>query len=135
MLKNNNYLWLLKLLGALLVLAGLLFSFMPDIIFGAPQDVLDTYQGIERRVRWGLLIGVGLLLLMYEQKNSWPLTLATAALWITTGFLIARFIGLFVEGMDNQKQWFWVAFEVLIIVAAGFYIFRVKNLKKQSATE
>lgn len=55
----------LKILGIFLFIAGFLLTLKPDLLGKFPVSI-DSYQMIEKRVRWGLLVGLGLFLTFYN---------------------------------------------------------------------
>jgi hypothetical protein len=107
--------------GAVLVVAGLVLVFVPTLVQD-PGPAADTFEAIERRVRWGALVGIGALLIARTQLRPWGITIASFVLWIDLGYLVARCIGLALEGTDSDRQWMWLGIEVVIAVAAGAYL-------------
>lgn len=62
----------LKIIGAVLLIAGCVLIYNPNIISKIPLSE-NPYQIIEMRVKWGFLIGLGLLFLFFNQWNDWKL--------------------------------------------------------------
>ena len=115
----------LQILGGLLVLAGLVLACAPTLVHD-PGPAADTFAAIERRIPWGALGGLGALLIARTQLKPWKITIAAFVVWVTTGILVARGIGLALDGADSAKQWMWFGVEVVVIAAAAVYIKRAK---------
>jgi hypothetical protein len=60
-------------------------------------------------------------------RLTWSVTIATVVFWVVTGFLIARVIGLFLDGMDSGQQWMWVAVEAAVAAVPGIYLWRKRK--------
>jgi hypothetical protein len=113
----------LQWIGALACLGGLVLVLAPTLV-SDPGPAADTFEAIERRVRWGALAGLGALLLVHTRLRPWPTTVAMAVLMVTAGFLVARIIGLVLDGMDSGRQWMWTGIEVAIVLVAWAFIAR-----------
>ena len=111
----------LRLLGGLLVVAGLVLVCAPTLV-SDPGPAADTFAAIERRIPYGGIAGLGALFIARTQLRPWTVTVASVVLWVTTGLLVARCIGLVLDGADDQRQWLWVAVEAAIALAAGLYV-------------
>jgi len=109
---------ILKIAGFIIVILGLLLTYNPELVSSKaiPEDV---FQASERRVLWGLLLGVGLLLLFHHQLQPWLLTLAATGFALTFGALVARFVGIAMDG-SVIKQWYWVGAELVILAVFAF---------------
>lgn len=116
----------LKAFGLLLALAGLLLAALPTLL-NDPGPAASSFEAIERRIWWGGLFGVGLLLLTHTQLKPWLFTLSAATFWIIGGMLVARTIGLVLDGADSGKQWFWFVVELVIVVVAAVGMIRTKT--------
>ncbi len=112
-----------RILGGLLVLVGLVFMIEPTLVHD-PGPAIDTFAAIERSILWGGLMGVVGLLIARTQLKPWAITFASLVFWLTTGFLLARGVGLVLDGADSQKQWMWVGVEVVVIIGAAAYLWR-----------
>jgi len=110
-------------LGALMVVGGLVLVFVP-VLVSDPGPAKDLFATIERRVRWGGLIGVGAFLVARSGLGPWRTTLLSFVFWIAGGYLLARFVGLALDGVGSGRQWMWVGVEVAIMVVAGFFLWR-----------
>lgn len=113
----------LRIVGAALVLAGLVLAFAPTLLYD-PGPAVDTFAQIERRIPWGGLAGLGALLIARTQLRPWTVTLAHVVLWLMVGFLVARLAGLALDGAEPPRQWMWVAVEAVLGLAAGAYLWR-----------
>lgn len=111
----------LRILGGLLAVVGLVLACAPTLV-SDPGPAADTFAAIERRIPYGGLAGLGALLVARTQLRPWTITVASVVLWLTTGLLVARCIGLALDGADDQRQWMWVAVEAVIVLAAGLYM-------------
>ena len=49
------------------------------------------------------------------------ITFMSVVFWVTVGLLVARGIGLVLDGTD-PRQWQWVAVEGVVAAAAGTYL-------------
>ena len=113
----------LRMIGVLVTFAGLVFAIAPTLLHD-PGPAADTFAAIERRVWLGALAGVGALLVTRTQLQPWRVTLVYIVMWLCAGFLVARLIGLALDGADSLMQWVWVAVEIAIAVVGAVYIWR-----------
>ena len=104
---------ILRCFGILIILIGIVLVVNPELISNKPIPD-DTFQAIERRIWWGLLIGFGSLLLFHHQLQPWMTTIAAASASLMFGLLIARLIGIMLDGLV-AKQWLNVAIEVILL--------------------
>lgn len=104
---------ILRCFGILIILIGIVLVVNPELISNKPIPD-DTFQAIERRIWWGLLIGFGSLLLFHHQLQPWMTTIAAASASLMFGLLIARLIGIMLDG-SVAKQWLNVAIEVILL--------------------
>ena len=111
----------LRIVGGLIALAGLALAFVPTLVHD-PGPAVDTYAAIERRVWWGAMSGLGALLVVRTQLKPWKITIAHFVGWIVGGFLVARAIGLVLDGYDSGMQWVWTVVEIVIVAAAAIYV-------------
>lgn len=117
----------LRMLGGALALAGLVLAFAPTLV-SDPGPAADSFAAIERRIPWGLLLGVGAFLVARTQLKPWSHTLASFVFWVVIGILVARGIGLALDGADSGMQWVWVLVEVIVIAGAGAFLARKRNV-------
>jgi hypothetical protein len=85
----------------------------------------DTFEAIERRIWWGLLIGLGLLLIFNQQWSPWLPTLLITAVALLVGLLVARFMGIVLDG-SVPKQWLLVLVEVAIAAPLLWWYLRIR---------
>ena len=112
------------LVGAVLSVLGVAAAVFPDG-FGplvAPPSA-DVYEAVERRIRGGMVLGVGLCFFAIPALRPWSVSLPTALVYVVAGALAARFYGLLVDGAV-PKQWLWVAVEAVILAAAAVWLWR-----------
>lgn len=109
----------LQIAGFLLLVTGVVLTYNPELVSSKPVPE-DTFQAVERRVRWGLLIGFGMLLMFHHQIKPYWLTVAALGMTLTLGALIARVMGLALDG-SVPRQWMWVVVELAMVVGFGFW--------------
>lgn len=115
---------LAKITGSLLILIGIVLVSNPELISNKPIPD-DTFRAVERRVWWGLFISAGVLLLFHHQLQPWLFTFVAASTAITFGLLVARLIGIALDG-SVPKQWLWVVVEGVILVALIWWYTKVR---------
>lgn len=114
----------LKVLGGMLILAGLVLASNPELVShkAIPSDV---FQAVERRIWWGLLIGLGCIPLFHHQWQPWGATVAGTLASLLFGLLIARFIGIALDG-SVAKQWLNVGIEIVIMAPLVWWYLKVR---------
>lgn len=112
----------LQVLGVLLILGGVVLTFMPTLVFD-PGPAKDLFATIERRIPWGGIAGLGLLFVLHTQWKPWVRSLAAFVCWATTGALFARLVGLVLDG-SHSRQWMWVAAEAAVLAFSGFFVWK-----------
>lgn len=115
----------LKILGVTLAIIGVALVSNPELVSSRPVPD-DTFEAIERRVWWGVLIGLGVLLILHHQMRPWLLTLAATGAALTFGLLAARLIGIALDG-SVPKQWLWVAVEAAILAGLVFWYGKLRT--------
>jgi len=115
----------IKLIGITLVVAGATLAWNPELVSNKPVPS-DTFEATERRIWWGLLIGFGALLLFHHQLVPWQPTIAATLSALLFGLLIARLIGIILDGYA-VKQWVNVGIEVVILVPLLWWYLRVRS--------
>lgn len=113
----------LQIIGLIVLISGFVLTYNPELVSNKPVPE-DTFRAIERRVWWGLLIGFGSMLIFHQQVKPYLLTMAVLCITLTSGVLISRLMGIFLDG-SVPRQWMWVAVEVVMIIA--FAIWYVKQ--------
>ena len=110
--------------GALIAIVTLVFVFAPTLVHD-PGPAPDLFEAIERRVRWGLGMSFGSLLIVHPWRRPWSVIVAWVLFCFSGGYLIARIIGMAIEGLGSGKQWVYTIVEVVIcLIAAGWIRYR-----------
>lgn len=115
-----------RILGIGLALFGVVAAIFPShfgVLTGGQLPPADVFAAIERRIRGGMLLGVGLAFLAVTDLRPWSTSIPVALVCFLTGALAARIFGLFVDGTD-PKQWLWVAGEALLVALAALWLWR-----------
>ena len=127
MIKNNIA---LTIVGVALIIFGVTLVSNPELVSNKPIPD-DTFEAIERRIWWGLFIGLGTLLLFHHQLRPWLQTVAATCASLVFGLLIARFIGIVLDG-SVAKQWVYVGVEVVILLPLIWWYMKVRRQAHQS---
>jgi len=90
---------------------------------GGAEPPVEIFEAIERRVRGGMILGVGLVFIGVTGLRPWSTSIPMVVLYFVTGALAARFVGLLIHG-SVTKQWLWVALEAFVIALAGLWLWR-----------
>lgn len=90
---------------------------------GGPEPAADAFEAVERRVRGGMVLGIGLILIARTELRPWSITIASALFYFMLGALLARILGLIIEGID-PRQWSLVAIETAVMTAAAVWLWR-----------
>ena len=114
-----------RVIGVGLIIVGITLALNPELISRQPIPE-DTFEATERRIWWGLIIGLGTLLLFHHQLQPWMPTVAAASSAILFGLLVARLIGIMLDG-SVLKQWINVAIEVVILLPLIWWYMRVRS--------
>ena len=109
---------LLKISGVILLSAGLILAIKPDL-FSKFSTSVDAYQMIEKRVKWGILIGLGGFMIFNNTWTSWGSLAAGLLVSLTLGIIIARLTGLVSDGFFI-KQLYWLLIEMIALIIFGF---------------
>lgn len=80
-------------------------------------------EAIERRVRGGMVLGVGLVFIATSAFRPWSTSIPSAIFYFTVGALAARILGLLVDG-TVPKPWLWVAVEAAVMAFAALWLWR-----------
>ncbi len=116
---------ILRLIGVALIVVGVVLVSNPELVSNKPIPT-DTFEAVERRIWWGLLIGAGVLLLFHHQLRPWLVTLAATLSAAVFGLLVARFIGIMLDG-SVPKQWLWVGVEIAILLPLVFWYLHIRK--------
>ena len=114
-----------RLVGAALIILGIVLASNPEYVSNKPVPV-DTVDAIERRIWWGLFIGVGILLQFHHQLLPWQPTVSATVASLLVGLLIARLIGIALDG-SVAKQWFYVGIELVLLVPFIWWYIKVRT--------
>ena len=116
----------LKISGAVLFIAGFILAFKPDL-FGKFSTPVDPYQMIEKRVKWGILIGLGGFMIFHNNNwTSWGLITTALLAALTIGIIIARLTGFLLNGFFT-KQLYWLLMELVVLLIFGFLYWKQKH--------
>ena len=116
----------LRILGIVLAGVGVVAAAFPGWfgpLTGGPEPPVDVYHAIERRIRGGMVLGVGLSFLAVTALRPWSTSIPSAIFYFMTGALAARLLGLLVDG-TVAKQWLWVAVEAVVMALAALWLWR-----------
>jgi len=115
-----------RILGFVLAAVGVAASVFPGW-FGPltrfPNPPVDIFEVIESRVRGGMVLGVGLTFIAVTALRPWSTSIPSAIFYFMTGALVARLLGLVVDGAV-PKQWLLVAVEAGVMTAAALWLWR-----------
>ncbi len=115
-----------RIFGAVLVLVGTVAAAFPDWfgpLTGGPEPPADVFEAIERRVRGGMVLGVGLAFIAVTALRPWSTSIPSAIFYFMTGALAARLLGMIVDG-TVPKQWLLVAVEAVVMALAAVWLWR-----------
>ena len=112
-----------RVLGIALAVLGVVFPSWFAPLTGGPSPPVDVVEAVERRVRGGMLLGVGLCFIALTALRPWSTSIPTAIFYIMTGALAARLLGLLVDGAV-AKQWLFVAVEAVVMAVAAVWLWR-----------
>ena len=90
---------------------------------GGPEPPVDVFEAVERRVRGGMVLGVGLVFIAVTALRPWSTSIPSAIFYFMVGALAARILGLLVDG-TVPKQWLWVAVEAAVMTVAALWLWR-----------
>ena len=114
------------LLGIVLAGVGSVAAIFPGWFgpfTGGPEPPVDVYHAIERRIRGGMVLGVGLTFFAVTTLRPWSTSIPSIIFYFMTGALAARLLGLLVDG-SVAKQWLWVAVEAVAMALAAVWLWR-----------
>ena len=114
-----------RILGCALITAGVVFASNPEHVINNPIPS-DTFEPIESRIWWGLLIGLGLVPLVHHQLRPWVPTSAATLSSLVFGVLVARLIGIILDG-SLAKQWLYLGVEGAILVPLVWWYLKVRT--------
>lgn len=121
--KTHSFIYLIeheftvKIAGIIFLGAGFILTIKPGF-FGKFLTSPDAYQIIEKRARWGMLIGLGGFMLFYTNWTSWGPIITALLASLTAGIIIARLTGLVLDGFFT-KQLYWLLTELAALLSLG----------------
>ena len=115
---------LFKIIGIILLIAGFVLTIKPNLITTIPESI-TSYQMIEKRVMWGILIGLGIFGIFHHQIDSWKPGVFALLSAVTLGIIIARIVGLLMDGFFIQQLW-WLLIEAAALLVFGFFYWKLK---------
>ena len=116
----------LSIFGIVFAGVGVVAAVFPDWfgpLTGGPEPPVDVFAAIERRVRGGMVLGVGLAFIAVTALRPWSTSIPTAIFYFMAGALAARLLGLLVDG-TVPKQWLLVAVEAVVMALAAIWLWR-----------
>ena len=116
----------LRILGIVLAVAGVVAAVFPgwfSPLTGSSDPTVDIFEAVERRVRGGMVLGVGLVLIAVTALRPWSTSIPSAIFYFMAGALAARLLGLIIDG-TVPKQWLLVAIEAVVMALAAFWLWR-----------
>lgn len=114
-----------RVVGLAVLAVGLLLAYDPELVTGEAIPEA-TFEAVERRIVWGVPIGIGILLLFHFQLTPWLRTVAAVGCALTLGLLIARLLGIAIDG-SVARQWYWVGVEFVMVVALALWYARLSR--------
>ena len=115
-----------RILGIVLAIVGVVASAFPSWfgpLTGGPEAPADVYEAIERRVRGGMVLGLGLMFIGIPSLRPWSASIPLVILYFMTGALAARLLGLIVDGAV-PKQWLLVAIETGAMTLVALWLWQ-----------
>ena len=119
----------LRIVGIIITALGALASVFPgwfEPLTGGPEPAADTFEAIERRVRGGMVLGLGLLFIARTELRPWSVSIASLLFYVVLGALVARILGILIDGAV-PRQWMLVAVEGVILTAAALWLWRATS--------
>ena len=116
----------LSIFGIVFAGVGVVAAIFPDWfgpLTGGPEPPVDVFDAIERRVRGGMVLGVGLAFVAVTTLRPWSTSIPMAIFYFMAGALAARLLGLLVDG-TVPKQWLLVAVEAVVMALAAIWLWR-----------
>ncbi len=115
-----------RIFGIVLAVVGVVAAVFPNwfgALTGGPAPPVDVFEAVERRVRGGMVLGVGLAFIAVTALRPWSTSIPSAIFYFTVGALAARLLGLLVDG-TVPKQWLWVAVEAAVMALVALWLWR-----------
>ena len=115
-----------RIFGIVLAVVGVVVAIFPGWfgpLTGGPAAPVDVFEAVERRVRGGMVLGVGLAFIAVTALRPWSVSIPSAIFYFMTGALAARLVGIIVDGVV-PKQWALVAVEAVFMARAALWLWR-----------
>lgn len=115
-----------RIFGIILAVVGVAAAAFPGWfgpLTGGAEPPPDLFEAVERRVRGGMLLGVGLSFIAITELRPWSTSLPSAIFYFMAGALAARLLGMVVDGIV-AKQWLLVAVEAGAMTLAALWLWR-----------
>jgi len=115
-----------RIFGIVLAVIGVVAAVFPNWfgpLTGGPEPPADLFEAVERRVRGGMLLGVGLCFIAIAALRPWSTSIPTAIFYFMAGALAVRLLGMIVDGAV-PKQWALVAVEAVVMALAALWLWR-----------
>ena len=115
-----------RIFGIVLAVIGVVAAVFPHWfapLTGAAEPAPDLFEAVERRVRAGMVLGVGLTFIAVTSLRPWSTSIPSAVFYFMTGALAARLLGIIVDGAV-PKQWLLVGVEAVFMAGAAFWLWR-----------
>lgn len=115
-----------RIFGIVLSVVGVVVAILPGWfgpLTGGPEPPVDVFEAVERRVRGGMVLGVGLTFIAVTALRPWSVSIPSAIFYFMTGALAARLVGIIVDGVV-PKQWALVAVEAVFMALAALWLWR-----------
>lgn len=113
-----------RIFGIVLAIVGVAAAAFPGwfgpLTGAAPADL---FEAVERRVRGGMLLGVGLSFIAIPALRPWSTSVPSVIFYFMAGALAARLLGMVVDGIV-AKQWLLVAVETGAMTLAALWLWR-----------
>lgn len=82
----------LRIFGLVLAILGVVATVFPQWfgpLTGGPEPAVDIYESIERRVRGGMVLGLGLMFVGIPALRPWSTSIPLVIFYFMTGALAA----------------------------------------------
>ncbi len=115
-----------RIFGIVLAVVGVVAAIFPGWfgpLTGGSEPPVDVFHAVERRVRGGMVLGIGLALIAVTALRPWSVSIPSVIFYFMTGALAARLVGLVVDGVV-PKQWALVAVEATFMALASLWLWR-----------
>lgn len=111
----------LQALGAVVAVASLVVAMAPTLVLD-PGPAPNLFEATERHVRWGLGVAVGAMFVVNGWRRPWSVLAAWFVLCLSGGYLLARFVGMAIQGPEDEMQWVLAGVELVVCGIAAVWI-------------